>query len=261
MKFRLTTALAAISCTADAFAFTKTSASVTTSSIDVSSIHTVLNVEKSTRYDSEERKSDIVVASVLSTVAAVTFGLASACWADEYGVSVDAPTLFTGEVVDICIKRGPLGKCEKTMKRTMDNDNDKALTYMKQESDEVKRKDAQMRSGDDNDSSPLIQKLRQQTADNKEKNDRLVLQKTIENDLGASFGPLDRQVVILNTDGDTYTLLQNPQAMRLKKAGFIEGKKFVKQPTKDEIDNALNPSEEEEGGLLGSILKSIAGDN
>jgi hypothetical protein len=27
-------------------------------------------------------------------------------------------------------------------------------------------------------------------------------------------------VVILNTDGKTFTLLENPQAMRLKKAGY-----------------------------------------
>lgn len=111
----------------------------------------------------------------------------------------------------------------------------------------------------DEDNNPLIQKLKQQSADNKEKNDRLVLQKTIQNDLGASFGPLDRQVVILNTDEKTYTLLQNPQAMRLKKAGFIEGKKFVKQPTAEDIESALTPSEDEEvGGLLGSVMKGIS---
>jgi len=27
--------------------------------------------------------------------------------------------------------------------------------------------------------------------------------------------------------------------MRLKKAGFIQGKKFIKQPTQEEIDDAL----------------------
>ena len=30
------------------------------------------------------------------------------------------------------------------------------------------------------------------------------------------------KVVILNTDGKTFTLLENPQAMRLKKAGYSE---------------------------------------
>lgn len=55
----------------------------------------------------------------------------------------------------------------------------------------------------------------------------------------ASFGPFDSQVLILNEDGKGFTLLANPQAMRLKKAGFIENKKFVKQPTQEEIDAAL----------------------
>ena len=55
----------------------------------------------------------------------------------------------------------------------------------------------------------------------------------------ASFGPFDGQVLILNEDGKGFTLLANPQAMRLKKAGFIEGKKFVKQPTEEEIEAAL----------------------
>jgi hypothetical protein len=43
----------------------------------------------------------------------------------------------------------------------------------------------------------------------------------------------------LNEDGKGFTLLKNPQAMRLKKAGFIKDKKFVKQPTQQEIDDAL----------------------
>lgn len=263
MIFQRVTILALISvvATSQAFTFTQpnTSLAIPTSTTSSASKTTALNVEKNTAGENSWKNLNLV-SSVLSTAVAVTLGLAGVCWADEVGVSIDAPTLFTGEVVDICVKRGPLGKCEKAVKRTIENDNDKALTYMKAESDSVKMKDAEMRSSDDSDSSPLVQKLRQQTADNKERNDRLVLQKTIENDLSASFGPFDRQVVILNTDERTYTLLQNPQAMRLKKAGFIEGKRFVKQPTEEDIEEALTPSEEEENSLLGSILKGISGD-
>ena len=69
----------------------------------------------------------------------------------------------------------------------------------------------------------------------------------------ASFGPFDRQVVILNTDGKTFTLLQNPQAMRLKKAGYIEDRKFIIQPTQKEIDDAL------EGENFGDAIKGIFG--
>ena len=46
-------------------------------------------------------------------------------------------------------------------------------------------------------------------------------------------------MLILNEDGKGFSLLTNPQAMRLKKAGFIENKKFIKQPSQEELDGAL----------------------
>ena len=70
----------------------------------------------------------------------------------------------------------------------------------------------------------------------------------------ATFGPFDRQVVIMNTDGKTFTLLQNPQAMRLKKAGFIVDRKFVKQPTAEELDQVLEAEGEGIAGALQSLL-------
>lgn len=43
----------------------------------------------------------------------------------------------------------------------------------------------------------------------------------------------------MNTDGKTYTLLDSPVAMRLKKAGFIDGQRsFVKQPTQSDLEAA-----------------------
>lgn len=176
--------------------------------------------------------------------------------ADEWGRETEAPTLFTGETVMICKKRGPLGACLETTIRTADNDNDKANKYFKDPSEKVKAKQAQMlsRQEEDNEGNALIQKLRKQSEDNKEKNDLIVRQKTLLNDQSASFGPFDRQVVILNTDGKTFTLLQNPQAMRLKKAGYIEDRKFVIQPSQQVIDDAL---EGKEG--LGDAIKGIFG--
>ena len=82
----------------------------------------------------------------------------------------------------------------------------------------------------------MIEKLRQQSVDNKEKNDLIVAQKTFENDQAATFGPFDKQVLIMNTDGQTFTLLNNPQAMRLKDAGFIQGRKFIKQPSAEDLE-------------------------
>ena len=73
---------------------------------------------------------------------------------------------------------------------------------------------------------------------------------------GASFGPLSNQVVILNSDGETFTLLEAPQAMRLKKAGYIKDKRFITQPTQQVIDDALEAPEE---GGIGAVFKGIFG--
>ena len=67
----------------------------------------------------------------------------------------------------------------------------------------------------------------------------------------ANFGPFNGQVVIMNVDGKGFTLLQNPQAMRLKKAGFIKDKKFVTQPTQKQIDDAL---EADSDGFFGGLF-------
>jgi hypothetical protein len=73
---------------------------------------------------------------------------------------------------------------------------------------------------------------------------------------GANFGPFSRQVVILNTDGKTYTLLQSPQAMRLKEAGLIKDRQFVTQPTQDQLDGALD---KEGDGIVGAIQGIFGG--
>jgi hypothetical protein len=71
---------------------------------------------------------------------------------------------------------------------------------------------------------------------------------------GAIVGPFSRQVLIMNTDEQTFTLLDSPQAMRLKDAGFIKDRKFVKQPTQEELDSFL-----EAPASKGNILQSIFG--
>lgn len=175
--------------------------------------------------------------------------------ADELGVETEAPTLFTGETTMICTKRGPLGACLESVRRTVQNDNDKAQKYFKDPSPEVKRRQERMlQSADDSEGNALIAKLRQQSLDNKERNDDIVRARTLLNGQGANFGPFNGQVVILNTDGKTFTMLQNPQAMRLKKAGYIEDRKFVIQPSQDVIDEALEGKNE-----LGDAVKGFFG--
>lgn len=76
---------------------------------------------------------------------------------------------------------------------------------------------------------------------------------------GASFGPLDSQVAILNSDGESFTLLKGAQAMRLKKMGYIKDKRFVTQPTKQVIDAALEADEDGPGAFIGGIVKGVLG--
>jgi len=56
----------------------------------------------------------------------------------------------------------------------------------------------------------------------------------------------------MNTDGKTFTMLENPVAMRLKKAGFINDRRaFIKQPTAEDLEQAENP---DGGGFLGGLF-------
>ncbi|GMH67617.1 hypothetical protein TrRE_jg12680 [Triparma retinervis] len=181
----------------------------------------------------------------------------------EYGISNEAPTLYTGETIDICIKRGPLGACKRTERRTVDNDNDKAAKYQKGgESVKVKEKDKSMRLGTDGvETSELIQTLQQRTDDNRERNLRIVEQKTFEANQAGYMGPFDRKVLIQNygdegsVEASGFTLLETPQAMRLKKMGYIEGRRFVKPVTKEIIDEAAV----EEGNVFERIGEGIKG--
>ncbi|KAG7369046.1 hypothetical protein IV203_031789 [Nitzschia inconspicua] len=188
------------------------------------------------------------------TAAAILVGsVVSPAWADELGRETEAPTFSTGENVYICTKRGPLGACLKTELRTAENENDVSEKYFRQPTELVKRKDDAARMAEVTEGNALIERLKQQTEDNREKNELLVKQRTMMNDSSASFGPFDAQVLILNEDGKGFTLLANPQAMRLKKAGFIsDDRKFIKQPTQEQLDDALEP--EIGGGFLDRIL-------
>eukprot|EP00978_Attheya_sp_CCMP212_P001518 scaffold3150_cov51-Attheya_sp.AAC.10 len=194
--------------------------------------------------DLEQTLRGFVIASALAvTTFSGIVGMPQSALADEYGQERDAPTLFTGETVMICKKRGPLGACVATEQRTPENDNDKANSYFADPSELIKKKEANMRESVQDDGNELIMKLRKQSVENKEKNDLLVQQKTAQND----------QVVIMNADGKGFALLENPQAMRLKDAGFIKDRRFVTQPTKEQLDEALESPD------FGAQIKGIFG--
>jgi len=178
-------------------------------------------------------------AAVILT-AAVVLSTSNPVLADEIGRETEADTLFTGETTMICTKRGPLGACLETTKRTSSNDNDKSDKYFQTPTEMIKPKDLQAQIDEENEGNALIQKLRLQSEANREKNELAVRQRTLLNDAAASFGPFDGQVLILNEDGKGFSLLTNPQAMRLKNAGFIgKERKFIRQPTQEQLDQAL----------------------
>ena len=85
--------------------------------------------------------------------------------------------------MQICVKRGPLGACLKTEIRTAENDNDKATQYFSK----VVKSDNSIENTYENNESDLITRLRQQSEDNKEKNARIVRQKTLMNDVVRLF--------------------------------------------------------------------------
>jgi hypothetical protein len=86
-----------------------------------------------------------------------------------------------------------LGACRTTERRTDANDNDKASRYFGQKSIPIPTEPALARKGgegrlrmndddtDDINSNTLIQKLRQQSIDNKERNDLAIERQTFEN--------------------------------------------------------------------------------
>lgn len=87
-----------------------------------------------------------------------------------------------------------MGACLKTEFRTADNDNDKSNKYFRDPAEAMKAKysAAQLQAIDNggtatavapSEGNELIEKLRQASADNKEKNDRIVRAKTLQNDL------------------------------------------------------------------------------
>ena len=72
----------------------------------------------------------------------------------------------------------------ETETRTAENDNDKSLKYFRDPSESMKKKDLEMRSSvaESEEGNLLIEKLRRQSEENREKNDLLVKQKTLMND-------------------------------------------------------------------------------
>jgi hypothetical protein len=82
-----------------------------------------------------------------------------------------------------------LGACLRTERRTEQNDNDKAVQYFGKKSIPIPTEPALAKMGrvlpddddDDYSNNPLIQKLRQQSIDNKERNDLEVERKIFEN--------------------------------------------------------------------------------
>jgi hypothetical protein len=140
---------------------------------------------KDGRVQSLLQQTLVTPALLLTTTTLLLLLLSSppiAAYADELGKETEAPTMLTGETVMICVKRGPLGACTKTELRTQDNENDVSEKYFQQPTELVKRKDTQARQLPDEEGNALIERLKKQTEDNREKNELLVKQRTMMND-------------------------------------------------------------------------------
>ena len=148
--------------------------------------HIVDDTKELTNEIAKKLLNGIMVGTTCVTLASCTmFGFPSISMADEYGQEREAPTVYTGETLQICTKRGPLGACLETTSRTVTNDNDKSDAYFRDPSEKLKQKySAQLAAEESKDSSSdLIKKLKQQTEDNKDKNALIVKQKTLQNNL------------------------------------------------------------------------------
>lgn len=64
---------------------------------------------------------------------------------------------------------------------------------------------------------------------------------------------------MINSDGDSYTILSGPQATRLKRQGYLKGTRFVTQPTQEIIDAAATSDGDD--GFVGALLKGIFGES
>lgn len=82
----------------------------------------------------------------------------------------------------ICVKRGPLGACLQTEMRTDQNDNDKAKKYFRDPAEILREKNAVLRGSDEEGGNALVEKLKAQSEENKEKNRLAVELRTFEND-------------------------------------------------------------------------------
>ena len=215
-------------------------------------------------------------------------------FADDYGITVEAPTLYTGETIDICVKRGVLGACRKTQTRTDANDNDKSGKYMASKPaferstvdgayktvEEApaptidllslpNTPDTPMIISDENDppqpppppppspldNNPLINKLLQQSSDNKEANQVLIDKKTFSASVNGYESPLSSTKMVMNADGKTFSFLPSDQYSKLKKQELIRDDVFVRNPTADELTET-----EHKSGLGDQLLRKAGFD-
>jgi len=151
-------------------------------------------------------------------------------------------------VLQVCEKRTALGACVETSARTTENDNDMASKYFETLTNQDQPDDGKgsatasaTTQEQEQNGNELIEKLRQQTEENREQNEVLVRKKTLENNMASFVSPWDRpKVVITNEDGKDVTILDKAQAARLRKAGFIDKRRnFIKQPTEQDLEKAM----------------------
>lgn len=141
-------------------------------------------------------------AAAATAAAAVCAAGPSSAWAAQRGAE-DAYKYQAFETSEVCTRRTMLGACAEVGKPTTDKAAAPKLLEVTPEPE-----------------SDLVKSLLQKTADNKETNARLVKEKTIKADQGATFGPFAKDAPIMRADG-TFDIVPLARYDKLKDKGKL----------------------------------------
>lgn len=143
-----------------------------------------------------------------AAMAAGAIGTSSASAALRGGEDAYATQVFDANV---CTKRTPLGAC---------SEQGAMVDKVKPEEAKATAPGGALMAPEDYESSELIRRLRQKTADNAEANAREVKEKTLKNGLAGTFGPFSSEAPIMRPDGE-FDIVSLERFDRLKDAGKL----------------------------------------
>lgn len=121
-----------------------------------------------------------------------------------------------------CGRRGILGACSGSAAPQRDNTAAEEAALAKAGAERAKEVKATMIDEE----SPLVMRLRKQTAENAEKNREQVELEMFANSQSGEFGPFSRYVPVKMSNGE-FVLVRVPEYERLKRAKKVKNQQFV----------------------------------